>query len=172
MTRPEAASAAFLSLGSNLGDRRRHLREAVQSLKAQGVRVLQCSSLYETEPEDYLEQPYFLNAVCRVSCRLAPLELLALCLDIERSRGRERRIAKGPRTLDLDLLFYEDLIIQSRRLTLPHPALQRRRFVLLPLAEIAPAVLDPSTGRSVGELLEACPAGSTVRKIEGPTWCR
>jgi 2-amino-4-hydroxy-6-hydroxymethyldihydropteridine diphosphokinase len=142
---------AFLSLGSNLGDREALLKDALQRLEAAGVRVVRKSSIHETEPQDLREQPWFLNMAVEVETGLLPLELLAAIIKIETELGRQRTIPKGPRTIDIDILFYANLIIATRDLEIPHPRLTERRFVLDPLSEIAPELRHPITGQSIRE---------------------
>ena len=150
---------AAIALGSNLpsawGDRAANLREAAVRVQALGS-VLRVSSFYETEPVGYVDQPQFLNGALLLETELAPLDLLHSLLAIERSMGRDRStaVAKGPRVMDLDLLLFDDLVMNEPELTLPHPALAARRFVLEPLAEIAPEMREPLSGLTVGELLE------------------
>jgi len=147
-------TTAYIGLGSNLGDRARMLFEGVRHLlDALSVRA-RLSTLHETAPVDLLDQPDFLNGVVELSGTLpSPLALLDLCLDIEARLGRERRVAKGPRTLDLDLLLVGDRTWNDERLILPHPRMHLRRFVLAPLAELAPSLIHPVTGRTIRELL-------------------
>jgi 2-amino-4-hydroxy-6-hydroxymethyldihydropteridine diphosphokinase len=142
---------AFLSLGSNLGDREALLKDALQRLVAAGVRVVRKSSIHETEPQDLREQPWFLNMAVEVETELLPLELLAAIRKIENEMGRQRIIPKGPRTIDIDILFYGNLIIATRDLEIPHPRLTQRSFVLDPLSEIAPDLRHPVTGQSIRE---------------------
>ena len=146
---------AAIALGSNLGDREGHLREAVRRIGSLG-RVEAVSSFYDTEPVGYLEQPRFLNGALLLETELAPEELMRALLGIERAMGRDRAAApaKGPRVIDLDLLLMGDLIISTSQLTLPHPAMAERRFVLEPLAEIAPGMVNPVSGRTVRAMLE------------------
>ncbi|PKP81573.1 MAG: 2-amino-4-hydroxy-6-hydroxymethyldihydropteridine diphosphokinase [Alphaproteobacteria bacterium HGW-Alphaproteobacteria-18] len=130
---------AALSLGSNLGDRQAHLAGAVRALEAwDGVRVTAVSSLWETPPWGIEDQPHFLNACVLIETSLSPIEVLDACLAIEREHGRERSLRWGPRTLDMDVLYYDDVEVDEERLILPHPRMLLRSFVLAPLAEIAP----------------------------------
>ena len=163
MTEPAAAATvAAIALGSNLAaaagtcDRAANLREAVARLSSLG-RVVAVSSFYDTAPVGYLDQPRFLNGAVLLATELEPEALLAGLLAIERAMGRDRTgaIEKGPRVIDLDLLLFGGLMLETAALTVPHPAMRERRFVLEPLAEIAPGMVDPGTGRTVAELLEA-----------------
>ena len=151
---------AAIALGSNLGHREATLREAITRLAALGT-VHAVSPFYDTEPVGYLDQPRFLNAALLLKTDFAPLPLLDLLLAIEQAMGRDRASVapKGPRTLDLDLLLYDDLILHTPELTLPHPALHERRFVLQPLADIAPTLRHPATGLTIAELLSQLPQG-------------
>jgi len=154
----------YLSLGSNLGDRERNLEQAVEMLAAAGVRVLRRSGVYETEPQDVREQPSFLNMVLQAETDVLPKQLLARLQKIERQLGRKRIKPRGPRTIDVDILLYGDSVIESEELVVPHPRLQDRRFVLEPLAELAPELRHPVTRRSVREMLPATSA-QRVRKL-------
>lgn len=144
----------YLALGSNLGDRRANLAAAVARLAPQ-VAVEQISSLYETEPAYLLDQPRFLNAALRARTTLAPHALLALLKQIERELGRAGGVRFGPRVVDLDLLVYGGQAIASETLTVPHPRMAERPFVLVPLAEIAPSLLPPGWRETVGALAQA-----------------
>lgn len=157
---------AAIALGSNLnsaaGERAINLHLAVEHLSRLGE-VLAVSSFYDTAPVGYLDQPRFLNAAALLETELEPLELLDNLLAIERAMGRDRSkiVAKGPRVLDLDLILLDDIVMQTLILTLPHPAMRERQFVLEPLAEIAPAMIDPVSGRTMVELLAALDPSAT-----------
>ena len=157
---------AFLSLGSNLGDKARQLETALQELELSGVRLEQASPLYVTEPVDFTEQDWFLNEVVKVSTQLNPLQLLETCMTIEQRLGRKRTVSKGPRTLDIDILFYDDLVLATEILTLPHPQLHFRRFVLEPLSILAPNWGHPVLNASISHLLEICQDKSEVLPFE------
>jgi len=148
-------STAFLSLGSNLGNREALLNEALDGLEAAGVHILRRSSVHETEPQDFRDQPWFLNIAVEVETNLSALELLAAIQKIEAALGRRRTVPKGPRTIDIDILFYGNLVIQTAELEIPHPRLTQRSFVLNPLSEIAPDFRHPMTGKSVREAQSA-----------------
>jgi 2-amino-4-hydroxy-6-hydroxymethyldihydropteridine diphosphokinase len=145
----------YLSLGSNIGDRRRHLHDALKFLQDAGVSILRVSRVYETEPQDFRAQPQFLNLVAEAETRLFPLQLLHAIERVERRLGRKRLIAKGPRTIDIDILLYGGSIVGIGDLQIPHPRMALRRFVLEPLAELAPDLRHPVTQASVAEMLSA-----------------
>lgn len=159
----------FLGLGSNLGDRVGQLRGAVLALEGL-VSVERVSSLWLTEPVGLREQPPFLNAALRGSTSLEPRVLLAALAEVEDRMGRLRDVANGPRTIDLDLLLYDDLVADEFGLNLPHPRMSERRFVLAPLAEIAPEARLLLDGPSVAELLAALPGTEAVERIAHPEW--
>jgi 2-amino-4-hydroxy-6-hydroxymethyldihydropteridine diphosphokinase len=142
---------AFLGIGSNLGDRRAYLADAIRKLAAApAVRILQGSPVYESKPVGKTDQPDFLNMVVQVNTSLSPLALLSVCLEIEARLGRERRERWGPRTIDLDVLMYGEEKWDDERLVLPHPRMHERSFVMVPLAEIAPDVkLNGKTAREI-----------------------
>jgi len=160
-----ASSRVFIGLGSNLGDREANLEEGRARLEQRGFHTARTSSLYLTEPVGGPPQEWFLNAVVGGETALSPEDLLAHCLDVESELGRVRGIHHGPRTLDLDLLLYGPEVRDSPRLTLPHPRLAERRFVLVPLEEIAPDARHPVSGLTVRELLRRCPDRSEVRVL-------
>src|SRR5262245_43945282 len=155
----------YLALGSNLGDREAYLRSAIQGLIERQINVVRCASVYSTEPLEVLSQPWFLNTVIEVDTPLAPQELLSVCLQIEKENDRKRESVKGPRTIDIDIIFYGQEVIRKPGLTIPHPSFSNRRFVLVPLAEIAPDFTDPRSGKSVLQLLEACSGSSIVTPV-------
>ncbi|MFZ0806419.1 MAG: 2-amino-4-hydroxy-6-hydroxymethyldihydropteridine diphosphokinase [Candidatus Sulfotelmatobacter sp.] len=162
----KGAETAYLSLGSNLGDRAQNLRDATGRLVAAG-RVTSVSCFYETEPVELTEQPWFLNCAVALETLLTPPELMKTLLAIEQAMGRRRTKEKGPRTIDIDILLYGNEIVDSPELQIPHPAMNERRFVLEPLAEIAPEARHPALKKSARELLAELPAGQVVRKIDG-----
>ena len=147
----------YLSLGSNVGDREGNLRRAVERLAARDVRVLRTSRIYETEPVDYRDQAWFLNQVVEAETALFPMQLLTLIGRVERELGRVRTVRNGPRTIDIDILFYAAAIVNTARLEIPHPRMAERLFVLAPLAELAPDLRHPVTHRSVRQMLECAP---------------
>lgn len=154
----------FLSLGSNIGDRAANIIRALDALEKLGVRVTRQSSLYETEPVEFREQDWFLNSVVEAQTELEPLELLDAVLAVERSLGRERRVPKGPRLIDIDILLYGDSVIHTPEIDIPHPRMTARRFVLVPFTEIAPSALHPVLGQSIAELLAETPDRGEVRR--------
>jgi 2-amino-4-hydroxy-6-hydroxymethyldihydropteridine diphosphokinase len=155
---------AYLSLGSNLGDREANLREAIAQLKDGGsLRAL--SATYETQPVDLPNQPWFLNCVVEIETEKTPRELLKSALSIEAAMGRLRFRDKGPRKIDIDVLLFGDRIVDEPGLQIPHPAMHQRRFVLKPLAEIAPNARHPVLDKAASELLAALAEGQIVRQV-------
>jgi 2-amino-4-hydroxy-6-hydroxymethyldihydropteridine diphosphokinase len=157
------ANRIYLSLGSNLGDREAHVRSAIAALPETSVRVLRVSSLYETEPVDFLKQPWFLNCVVEGETDLSPHDLLAKLRNLEHRLGGEKEFPKGPRHLDIDILLYANETIATPDLQIPHPRMTQRRFVLVPLAQLAPNLRHPSWNGTVAYLLASTPDLSTVR---------
>lgn len=157
-------TTAYLGLGSNLGDREENLRLALQLL-GELLTVTSVSSLYETEPWGYADQPPFLNMACAVETDLTPLELLALAKRVERRLGREPTFRHGPRSMDVDILLFGDVVMATQELTLPHPGMAERAFVLAPLAEIAAHTPHPVLLCNIGELLALAPGRETVVKL-------
>ena len=157
---------AYISLGSNLGDRAGNLLLGVRGMLDAGLHVTRLSQVYETEPVETFAQPLFLNMVAELSGNALPPpeELLARLLQVELSLGRTRDGEKGPRTIDLDLLLYGNETCDTQLLTLPHPRLQHRRFVLGPLAELVPGLVHPTLNQTISDLLGAVADNSEVRR--------
>jgi 2-amino-4-hydroxy-6-hydroxymethyldihydropteridine diphosphokinase len=142
-----------IGLGSNLGDRAENLRLAREKIDSPHLKIKRASSIYETEPRDMLDQPWFLNQVVEAETTLFPRQLLARLLKIEKEMGRQRLIANGPRMIDLDILLFGNVTTNAAGLEIPHPRMADRRFVLEPLAELAPALRHPRTGLTIREML-------------------
>ncbi len=155
-----------LGLGTNVGDRADNLRRAM-ALLGERLNVSAVSSVYETEPWGYTDQPRFLNMACAAEAEMAPAALLTFIQSVEQAVGREPSFRYGPRAIDVDILLWGDVVSESESLTIPHPALHERAFALAPLAEIAPDVQHPVVGKSVLELLTDVPGRDTVRRM-GP----
>jgi 2-amino-4-hydroxy-6-hydroxymethyldihydropteridine diphosphokinase len=155
----------YLGLGSNIGNSQQMLQAAIDRLDSSDLRVRRVSSVYKTEPQERRNQHWFLNAAVEAETDLFPRQLLARIAKIEQQLGRRRMLANGPRTIDIDVLFYGSFIVQTPELTIPHPRFAERRFVLMPMAELAPELRDPVTHRTMRDLLAAT-AGQAVRKIE------
>ncbi|GER85878.1 hypothetical protein KDW_00400 [Dictyobacter vulcani] len=153
----------YLALGSNLGDRQLQLRKALQELQ-KVVDIQNISSVYETEPVGYLDQPRFFNIVCYGHTSFTARELLTQAKTIEQQLGRQPTIRNGPRPVDIDILIYEELIHVEDNLILPHPRMHERAFVLVPLTEIAPDVIDPRSGKTARELLQTVSVDGITRR--------
>jgi len=153
----------YLSLGTNLGDRQANLADAIERLRRIGD-VVSISSFYETEPVELAAQPWFLNCAVALQTEKMPKQLLAAVMEIEKELGRRREQKKGPRTIDIDILLFGNSTVNTQDLKIPHPAMQERRFVLEPLAEIAPEQRHPVFKRTIRELRDALPPGQAVKK--------
>ena len=155
----------YLGLGSNVGDREGWLQSAVDLLHSRDLRIRRISPAYETEPQGRRNQRWFLNAVAETETELFPLQLLRRIGKIEKELGRKRLAENAPRTIDIDILFYGSAVVSTATLEIPHPRLRERRFVLAPLADLAPDLRDPVTRRTIRELLAAT-AGQSIRKAD------
>jgi len=158
----------YLSLGSNLGDRAANLESAIAALPEIAVRVLRRSPIYETEPVDLIAQPWFLNCVVEAETSLRPRQLLKALQTIERQLGSKKLVPRGPRIIDLDVLFYGAEVIHEAGIEIPHPRMVKRKFVLVPLAEIAPEFRHPVLRKAIAELLAATQDRSAVRIWQPP----
>lgn len=161
-TQPPECHRAYVGLGTNLGERAANLQAAMERLRALGE-VRRVSSLYETDPVGYRDQPSFLNMVAALRTALSPQHLLIACKVIERELGRVSTFRYGPRLIDLDILLYDELILDTPELTIPHPRLRERAFVLIPLAEIAPDIVEPRGRLSIGVLASEIDRSGVLR---------
>ncbi len=174
-THPPQSNTAFIGIGSNMGDRLSYCQKALQGLRdTPGIGVTIVSSLYETDPVDFIDQDRFYNAVIAIETCLSPQDLLVHCQIIEAELGKNIKVPKGPRTIDLDILFYNQLVTTSPGLILPHPEVARRAFVLIPLLEIAPDFVHIQSAQTANELLKQLESGTDrpliVKRFE-PAWC-
>lgn len=160
--------SVYLALGSNIEPREHYLKEAIRLLNVEDVQVVLASSIYETEPVGYTDQSEFLNMVVEARTKLSPFELLETCQRIEKQLGRKREIRWGPRTVDIDILLYNNEVVESEGLTIPHPRMHERGFVLVPLHEIAASQKHSMTLKSVEILLEQLPRSEKegIRKFK------
>jgi 2-amino-4-hydroxy-6-hydroxymethyldihydropteridine diphosphokinase len=157
----------YLSLGSNLGDRAAHIERALARLDEENIKIVRRSSFYQTEPVEFLAQGWFLNIAVEAETDLMPRQLLRVIRNIERELGRKRIVRSGPRTIDIDILLFGANIIKAAELEIPHPRMTERRFVLVPMAEIAPALRHPILRSTMTELLAGTKDRSQVRRIQG-----
>jgi 2-amino-4-hydroxy-6-hydroxymethyldihydropteridine diphosphokinase len=155
----------FISLGSNLGDRPGNIQKALDELAAAGMEIRRVSSFYRTEPVEFRQQPWFVNCVAEVGTDLLPLQLLRAIQRVELNLGRRRVINKGPRTIDIDILLYENVVVHSAGLNIPHESMAERRFVLVPLCELGSGLRHPVTEQTVGEMLNETADTSQVIRI-------
>ncbi len=161
------ARTIYLSLGSNVGDRAAQIARAIEALVAAGVKVARRSALYATEPVDFQAQSWFLNCVLEAQTELMPRQLLRVLQEVERSLGRRKIVRRGPRTMDIDILFYGSSVVHMADLEVPHPRVAERRFVLVPLAELSPGLRHPTLHKTALELLAETRDRSQVRRWRG-----
>ena len=167
LSTPNSIHLAYIGFGSNIGDRLAHIQNAIHTLsKTEGITLQKISSIYTTDPVGYEAQAQFLNGIVAIQTSLSPLSLLHTLKDIETAIGRKHRIRWGPREIDLDILIYEDLCVQTEKLIIPHPEMHLRGFVLVPLAEIAPDLVHPVFQESIQTLLNRFEDDKSVLKKE------
>jgi 2-amino-4-hydroxy-6-hydroxymethyldihydropteridine diphosphokinase len=169
MTQTQEPVEAWNAFGSNLGDRRGNLRQALEALSREAT-ILSVSPLYATEPVGYADQGWFLNGVVRIATGHAPRELLDILHVIERRLGRERRVRNGPRTIDLDILTWDAAVIDEPGLTLPHPRAHERLFVVAPWADLAPGLILPAAGKPLAEIRRTLEGTAQVEQHVLPPW--
>lgn len=162
----QSMKRVFLSLGSNLGDRSATITKALDELTSEGVAVQRVSSFYRTEPVDYKQQPWFINCVAEAATELLPLQLLKAVQRVERNLGRRRSINKGPRKIDIDILLYDNVVVRSAALNIPHVSMAERRFVLVPLRELEAGLRHPVTEQTVTQMLSETADASQVIRID------
>ena len=153
----------YLALGTNMGDREKALQTAIDKLHSADLQIKRLSSVYETSPQELIAQPWFLNMVLEAETTLFPVRLLGRVMNIERNMGRKRLVAKGPRVIDIDILFHGSAIVNTSHLSIPHPGISERRFVLEPLAELVPDLRHPANQRTIRDLLPGT-AGQIVKR--------
>lgn len=158
--------SVYLSLGSNVGDRVVQIRRALEMLSRGGLEIRRVSSFYKTEPVDFRPQPWFVNCVAEVGTDLLPMRLLKALQSVERALGRRPGPSKGPRPIDIDILLYENVVVRSSALTIPHERMGERRFVLIPLRELAARTRHPVTQRTIEEMLHDTPDASRVVRLK------
>lgn len=156
---------AYLLIGGNLGNRKSNLQQAAQLVEEYCGDIISISAIYETAAWGFTDQPTFLNQVLVLNTELEPEQLMQELLAVEKELGRVREQKMGPRTIDIDILLIDDLVLQTAHLTIPHPALPLRRFALTPLAEVAPVKIHPTLKKTIAELLTDCPDTLAVTKI-------
>jgi 2-amino-4-hydroxy-6-hydroxymethyldihydropteridine diphosphokinase len=157
-------TVVYLGLGSNVGNREANIQQALEQLQVDDLRLLRLSSLYETEPMGLREQPWFLNQVAEFTTEFSPLQLLQRIQAVEIALGRKREIVNGPRTIDIDIVLFGNVIMNTAELTIPHPRYRERRFVLEPLLELNPALKDPETRQTIAAMLDALRGQAVQRR--------
>lgn len=157
----------YLSLGSNLGDRIENVKNALQSLSSSDeIKVISSSSFYETEPMGVTDQPRYINAAAKIETSLTPRALLKEVKSLEKAMGRRETFRWGPRVIDIDILLFGDIVVSEKGLNIPHPAMEKRAFVMIPLSEIGSAARHPVTGRTIGEMASGLSSQGIIRKLD------